>query len=60
MEQSDCHLLIPADRRPEESVGGLFGALALKMPSTQSMSTDIYKRCTEGALRQIYFLNILT
>ena len=52
-------MIIPADRRPEESVGGLFGALALKRPCTQRMSTDIYKRCTEGALRRIYFLNIL-
>lgn len=53
-------MLIPAGRRSEESVGGLFGTIALKMPSAQYMMTDIYNKCTEGARRQIYLSNILT
>src|SRR5688572_12462319 len=36
-------MLSPADPRPEESIGGLFGVLALKMSCAERLSTDIYE-----------------
>ena len=39
--QSDCHLLCPANRPPEETLGGLWGAKALEMPPMPCMSMYI-------------------